>query len=59
MTIVEFKTNQAPGFGIVTWLMNNVSPDSWENLTPACVEDTGVVFYKDEDAVAFKLTFGL
>lgn len=59
MIVVEFKTSQVPGFDIVVWLMDNVPPAQWKNLTPACTEDTGVIFYRDEDALAFKMKFGL
>lgn len=59
MTIVEFKTNQVPGWDIVCWLMETLPNGVWNNLTPACVEDTGIIFYRDEDAVAFKLKFDL
>lgn len=55
---VMFDSTKVPGIEIVIWLAN-LSETSWKPATALGVNPTGVVFDNDEDATAFKLTFGL
>ena len=55
---VMFDSTKVPGIEIVIWLAN-LSETSWKPATELGVNPTGVVFDNDEDATAFKLTFGL
>ena len=55
---VMFDSTKVPGIEIVIWLAN-LSETSWKPATALGVNPTGVVFCSDEDATAFKLTFGL